>query len=114
MILVRGIGCIFLIPTVLVLSYGVLLWHGGVPLFELAARDYLAMNGSSGPDVLQVAVQRALPGLLSDPRVAPLLMWPIAAVLGLVAGVLAVPGTVILVLFRPGWSRALVRQQYGR
>ncbi len=114
MTLVRGFGCILLIPSVLMLSYGLVLWHDGVPLFELAAREFLAMTGPAAPDPIQVAAQHYVPGALADPRSSEFLLWPLAGAIGLVAALLSVPGMIILVLFRRGWSRALVRQQYCR
>lgn len=114
MALIRGFGCILLIPSVLMLSYGLVIWHDGVPMLELAARDYLAMTGPGMPDPIQTAAQHYVPGALADPRSPEFLQWPLAGAIGLVAGLLSVPGMIILVLFRRGWSRALVRQQYSR
>lgn len=113
MAFIRAIGCLFLIPAILMLSYGLVIWHDGVPLFELAARDYLAMVGPAAPDPVQVAAQRFIPGALADPRSAAFLLWPVAGAIGFVAALLSVPGMIILVLFRRGWSRALVRRQYS-
>lgn len=113
MTLVRALGCFLLIPAILMLSYGLVVWHDGVPLFELTARDYLATNGPA-PDPMQAAAQRHVPGALADPRSAEFLLWPLAGAIGFVAGLLSVPGMVILVLFRRGWSQALVRRQYSR
>lgn len=114
MTFVRAIGCIFLIPAILMLSYGIVLWHDGVPVFQLAAGDFLASTGSAGPDPVQAAAQRYLSGELADPLSARFLLWPVAGAIGLVAGLLSVPGLIILVLFRRGWSRVLVRRQYSR
>lgn len=114
MTLVRAIGWLLLIPAILVLSYGIVLWIDGVPVFDLAAGDYLAGTGPAGPDPVQAAAQRFLSGELANPRSAEFLLWPVAAALGLVAGLLSVPGVVILILFRRGWSRVLVRRQYNR
>lgn len=114
MALIRAFGCILLIPAILMLSYGVVLWHDGVPLFEQAAGNYLSMAGSPDPDPLRVAAQRYVPGALAGPGSAQILQWPLAGAIGTIAGILAVPGLIILVLFRQGWSRTLVRQQYRR
>lgn len=114
MTLVRVFGWMLLFPAVLVLSYGLVLWHDGIPVFQIAARDYLAMAGPPGPDPIQAAAQRYLSGALVDPGSAEMLLWPVAAALGLVAALVSVPGAFILVLFRRGWSRTLVRQQYSR
>jgi len=114
MALVRAIGWIMLLPAVLVLSYGIVLWLDGVSVFQLAAVDYLAMTGGSAPDPVQAAAQRHLAGALADPQSAEFLLWPVAASLALVAGLVSVPGAIILLLFRRGWSRALVRRQYSR
>jgi len=114
MTLVRAIGWILLIPAILVLSYGIVLWHDGVQVFQLAAGDYLSSAGPAGPDPVQAAAQRHLSGELADPLSAKFLMWPVAGAIGFVAGLLSVPGVIILVLFRHGWSRVLVRRQYSR
>ena len=114
MVLIRAFGCILLIPAVLALSYGLVIWHDGVPLFELAAGDHLAMTRPPGPDLVQAAAQRFLPGALASPGSAKILLWPLAEAIGLVAALLSVPGMIILVLFRRGWSQALVRRQYSR
>ena len=114
MALVRAIGWIMLFPAVLVLSYGLVLWLDGVSVFQLAAVDYLAATGGSGPDPVQAAAQRHLTGALADPQSAEFLLWPVATALAFVAGLISVPGMVILLLFRRGWSRALVRRQYSR
>lgn len=114
MTLIRAMGCILLLPAILLLSYGLVLWHGGVPVFELAASDYLTLSGPAAADPVQAAAQRYVPGVLAGPRSADFLLWPLAGAIGLIAGVLSVPGTIILLLFRRGWSRALVRRQYSR
>lgn len=113
MTLIRAFGCILLIPAILALSYGLVIWHDGVPLFELAAADYLAMTGPPGPDPVQVVAQRYVPGALVDPGSAEFLLWPMAGAIGLVGGLLSVPGMIILVLFRRGWSRTLLHRQYS-
>ena len=114
MTLVRAIGWVMLFPAILVLAYGLVLWRDGVPVFEIAAGEYLARTGPADADPLQVAARTYIPGALADPLSMPVLLWPVAGALALVAGLVSVPGTVILVLFRRGWSRALVRRQYTR
>ena len=103
-----------MIPAILVLSYGLVLWLEADTVFHIAASDYLAMSGSAGPDPVQSAAQIYLPGVLADPASAEFMLWPLAAAIGLVAALVSVPGTVILVLFRRSWGRALLRQQYSR
>lgn len=111
MTIVRVIGWIFLIPAILLLSYGIVLWIDGVPVFQLVASDFLA---KAGPDPVQAAAQHYLAGELADPQATKFLLWPVAGAIGFVAALLSVPGVVILVLFRRGWSRVLVRRQYSR
>ena len=71
------------------------------------------MAGPGQPDLVQAAAQRHLSGVLRDPASAPFLLWPVGAAIGFVAGLVAVPGIIILILFRRGWSRALLRRQYS-
>lgn len=111
---VRAIGWLMVFPAVLVLSYGLVIWFDGVPVFELSAAEYLAGGGGADPDFVQAAAQRVLHGALADPQSLRILLYPLAEALAILAALLAVPGVVVLVLFRRGWSAALILRQYTR
>lgn len=111
---VRAIGWLMVFPAVLVLSYGLVIWFEGVPVFELPAAEYLAGRGAAEPDFVQSAAQRVLPAALADPQSLRILLFPIAEAIAILAALMAVPGVVVLVLFRRGWSAALILRQYTR
>ena len=114
MAFVRAIGWMMVFPAVLVLSYGLVIWFEGVPLFDMSAVEYLAGRGAAEPDFVQSAAQRLLPGALADPQSLRILLFPLAEALAILAAVMAVPGVVVLILFRRGWSGALILRQYTR
>ena len=114
MAFVRAIGWMMVLPAVLVLSYGLVIWFEGVPVFEIPAAEYLAGYGAAGPDFVQSAAQRALPAALADPQSLRILLFPIAEAIAILAALMAVPGAVVLILFRRGWSAALILRQYTR
>ena len=112
--LVRAIGWVLLFPAILVLSYGIVAHINGVPVFDVSAADYLAGRVTPELDFVQQAARRHIPGALADPRTLAILHYPLAEALAIFAGILAVPGVVLLVLFRRGWSGALIRREYMR
>ena len=114
MAFVRAIGWMMVFPAVLVLSYGLVIWFQGVPVFDLPAAEFLASRGAPGPDFVQSAAQRVMPEALADPRSLRILLFPVAEALAILAGLMAVPGMVVLILFRRGWSGALILRQYSR
>ena len=114
MAFVRAIGWILVFPAVLVLSYGLVVWFEGVPVFDMSAAEYLAGRGVAEPDFVQSAAQRLLPDALADPQSLRLLLFPLAEAIAILAALLAVPGAVVLILFRRGWSAALILRQYTR
>ncbi len=114
MAFVRAIGWMMVFPAVLVLSYGLVIWFEGVPVFEMAAAEHLAGGGAAGPDFVQSAAQRLLPGALADPQSLRILLFPLAKAIAILAALMAVPGVVVLILFRRGWSGALILRQYTR
>ena len=114
MAFVRAIGWMMVFPAVLVLSYGLVVWFEGVPVFEIPAAEYLAGRGVADPDFVQSAAQHILAGPLADPQSLRILLFPLAEALGILAALLAVPGVIVLILFRRGWSGALILRQYTR
>lgn len=114
MAFVRAIGWTMIFPAVLVLSYGLVIWFQGVPVFELPAAEYLAGRGAPDPDFVQAAARRVMPAFLADPQSLRILLFPVAEAIAILAGLMAVPGMVILILFRRGWSSALILRQYSR
>ena len=63
---------------------------------------------------MQAAAQRHIPAALADPRTLGILRYPLAEAIAILAGIVAVPGLVLLILFRRGWSGALIRREYMR
>ena len=111
---VRAIGWVLLFPAILVLSYGIVAHINGVPVFDVSAADYLAGRATAELDFVQQAARRHIPAALADPQTLAILHFPLAEALAILAGILAVPGFVLLVLFRRGWSGALIRREYMR
>lgn len=114
MAFVRAIGWVMLFPAILVLSYGIVAHLNGVPVFDVSAAEYLAGHATTNLDFVQYAAQRHLSGALANPQSLVILHYPLAEALAILAGILAVPGVVLLILFRRGWSGALIRREYMR
>ena len=114
MTIVRAIGWVLLFPAVLIISYGLVAGLEGVAVFEVSAADHLAGGGPAGADFVQAAAQRYIPAALADPRSLGILLYPLAKAIAILAGIVAVPGLVVLILFRRGWSGALIRREYMR
>ena len=111
---VRAIGWIMVFPAVLVLAYGLVIWHEGVPIFDVLAGDYLAGVGAERLDFVQVFALSNFGPWLQSPDPMMILLLPLAHAIAVFAGVLATPGVVVLILFRRGWAGALILKQYSR
>ncbi|NNG03667.1 MAG: hypothetical protein HKM95_06145 [Inquilinus sp.] len=100
MFVIRGIGYVLLLLAVLALVYAGVLWQDGVPIFELAGGKYWFDTDSESLNLVQAVTQRYLHPKLWDPGIVTVLLWPIAAGLGLVAAVFGIPGLLLVTLFR--------------
>ena len=100
MVFLRGIGWMLLLVAVLVVAYGLMIWIGGVPVFEQTGGEYWFTVHSESQNLIQAVIQRYLHPSVWDPFVVNMLLWPIAGGLGLVAAVFAVPGILLISLFR--------------
>lgn len=114
MTMVRAIGWMLLFPAVLIISYGLVIGFEGVAVTEISAAEYLAGHRTAEPDFVQAAAQRYLRAALADPSSLAILRYPLAEAMAILAGIVAVPGLVVLILFRRGWSGALIRREYTR
>ena len=96
----RGIGWALLLIAVLVIVYGLLIWQGGVPILEQTGGEYWFKADHESLNLVQAIIQRYLHPAIWDPFTVNILLWPIAAGLGLVFAVFAVPGILLVSLFR--------------
>ena len=100
MAFLRGIGWMLLLIAALLVVYGVVIWTGGTPIFEQAGGEYWFKAHSESLNLAQAVIQRYLHPSVWDPFLVNILLWPIAAGLGLVVVVFAVPGLLIVSVFR--------------
>jgi hypothetical protein len=96
----RGIGWVLLIIALLVIAYGSMIWIGGVPIFEQTGGEYWFQAHSESLNLIQAVIQRYLHPSVWDPFLVNILLWPVGGGLGLVAAALAVPGILLISLFR--------------
>jgi hypothetical protein len=98
--ILRGIGWAFLLIAVLVIVYGLVVWLGGVPIFEEAGGEHWYKVHPASLNRTQSITERYLHPALWDPLILNIVLWPVAAGLGLVSAVFAVPGILLVTLFR--------------
>ena len=98
--ILRGIGWLLLLIAVLVGVYGVVIWQGGVPVFEQTGGEYWFKAHSESLNLIQAITQRYLHPSIWDPFIVNILLWPVAAGLGLIFAIFAVPGLLLVSLFR--------------
>lgn len=103
----RGIGWVLLIIAVLAIGYAVLIWSGGTPVFEQTGGEYWFKAHSESLNLIQAIIQRYLHPSVWDPFFVNILLWPVAAGLALAAAVFAVPGLLLISLFRPRRRRLM-------
>lgn len=96
----RGIGWVLVLLAVLVIVFGAVIWTRGAPIFEQAGGAYWFSAHSESLNLVQAIIQRYVHPAVWDPFLVTILLWPIAAGLGAVAAVLAVPGLLLVNLFR--------------
>ncbi len=96
----RGVGWVLLFLAVLVIVYGIVAWMGGAPIFAQAGGEFWFKTHSESLNLAQAVIQRYLHPSVWDPFLVDILLWPVAAGLGLVAAVFAVPGILLLSVFR--------------
>lgn len=107
--ILRGIGWAMLLIAVLVIGFGLVAWLGGVPIFVQTGGEYWFKTDPESLNLAQAVIQRNLHPDLWDPLLVAVLLWPVAAGLGLVVGLFAVPGLVLVSLFRRRRRRRLMR-----
>ena len=98
--ILRGIGWVLLLIAVLVVVYGVVIWQGGVPVFEQTGGEYWYKADLESLNLIQAIIQRYLHPSIWDTFIVNILLWPIAAGLALIVAIFAVPGIVLVTLFR--------------
>ncbi len=98
--ILRGIGWALLLIAVLVIVYGAVIWQGGVPVFEQTGGEYWFKAHSESLNLAQAIIQRYLHPSIWDPFLVNILLWPVALGLGLIAVMFALPGILIVSLFR--------------
>lgn len=96
----RGIGWALLLIAVLVIAYGIYIWQGGVPVFEETGGEHWFKTDQESLNLAQAIIQRYLHPSIWDPFLVNILLWPVGAALGLVFAVFAVPGIVLVTVFR--------------
>lgn len=108
----RGVGWVLLLIAALVVAYGLFVWVGGVPIFELTVGEHWFVVHSDSLGLAQAGVQRHLgplgPGLWEN-VVVEILLWPVAGGVGLIAAVFAVPGILMVTLIRRRRRRLMRR-----
>ena len=109
MVFLRGIGWMLLFIAALIVAYGIFIWIGGAPLFEQTGGEYWFKAHSESLNLAQAVIQRYLHPSVWDPFLVNVLLWPIAGGLGLVFAVFAVPGLLLVSLFRRRRRRRLMR-----
>ncbi len=100
MAFLRGAGWVLLLIAVLVLVFAVVILLGGTPIFEQTGGEYWFEVNSDSLGLAQAVTQRYLHPAIWDPFVISVLLWPVAGGLGLVFAVFAVPGLLLVSLFR--------------
>lgn len=100
MVFLRGIGWVLLLIALLVVAYGLWIWKGGVPVFEQAGGQHWFTAHSESLNLVQAIIQRYLHPSVWDPFLVNVLLWPIAGGLALISMVFAVPGLLLISLFR--------------
>ena len=98
--ILRGIGWALLLVAVLAIGYGAVLWQGGVAIFQQAGGEYWFQAHSESLNLIQAIIQRYLHPSIWDPFLVNILLWPVAAGLGLVAALFAIPGILLVSFFR--------------
>ena len=100
MAFLRGIGWVLLLLAALVLVFAVVILIGGTPIFSETGGEYWFKADSESLNLAQAVIQRYLHPSVWDPFVVNILLWPVAGGLGLVFAVFAVPGLLMVSLFR--------------
>lgn len=100
MAFLRGIGWVLLLMAVLILVFAVVILLGGTPIFEQAGGEYWFKAHSESLNLAQAVIQRYLHPSVWDPFLVNILLWPVAGGLGLAMAVFAVPGLLLVSLFR--------------
>ena len=107
MAFLRGVGWLLLGLAVLVIVFAIILMSGGTPIFEQTGGEYWFEADSESLNLVQAVIQRYLHPSIWDPVLVNVLLWPVAAGLGLAAAILAVPGLLVLGIFRPRRRRLM-------
>ena len=100
MAFLRGIGWVLLLLAALVLVFAVVLLIGGTPIFSETGGEYWFKTDSESLNLAQAVTQRYLHPSVWDPFIVNILLWPVAGGLGVVLAVFAVPGLLMVTLFR--------------
>ena len=100
MAFLRGIGWVLILLAMLVLVFAVIILLGGTPIFEQAGGEYWFTVDSESLNLAQAVIQRYLHPAVWDPFLVNILLWPLAGSLGLIMAVFAVPGVLMVTLFR--------------
>ena len=100
MAFLRGIGWVLLLLAALVLVFAVVLLIGGTPIFSESGGEYWFKADSESLNLAQAVTQRYLHPSVWDPFIVNILLWPVAGGLGVVLAVFAVPGLLMVTLFR--------------
>ena len=100
MAFLRGIGWVLLLLAALVLVFAVVILIRGTPIFEQAGGEYWFTAHKESLNLAQAVIQRYLHPSIWDPVLVNVLLWPVAGGLGLVFAVLAIPGLLMVTLFR--------------
>ena len=100
MAFLRGIGWVLLLLAALVLVFAVVILIGGTPIFEQTGGEYWFEAHSDSLGRAQSITQRYLHPAIWDPFLINVLLWPVAGGLGVVFAVFAVPGLLMVTLFR--------------
>lgn len=100
MAFLRGIGWVLVLLAMLVLVFAVIILLGGTPIFEQTGGEYWFEVHSDSLGRAQSVTQRYLHPAIWDPFLTDILLWPLAGSLGLIMAVFAVPGVLMVTLFR--------------
>ncbi len=100
MAFLRGIGWVLILIAVLVLISAIVILLGGTPIFQETGGEYWFKADSESLNLAQAVIQRYLHPAIWDPFLVNILLWPVAGGLGLVGAAFAIPGVLMLAVFR--------------
>ncbi len=100
MAFLRGIGWVLLLLAALILIFAVVILIGGAAIFEQAGGEYWFEAHNESLNLVQAIIQRYLHPAIWDPFLVNILLWPVAGGLAVLVAAFAIPGLLMVVLFR--------------